>query len=117
MNARVKLLLLITYYNVPQMKEEHTVLSTKEQLHLLQLMLKYQVKILDYEPGKVTLSIGTWDEFEALFLQILEDLFANKLIHSYDIAHPEISIAFAEEMIHDATTIDLLLTYISKYQL
>lgn len=92
-------------------------ISTKDQLYLLNLMIKHGVKVLHYETGKVHVEIGTWHQYEDLFLQILQQLQDDKLITFFRINQNEIYIEFPKRLLSNQAQITKLLSYIDQYHL
>lgn len=92
-------------------------ISAKDKVHLLQLMFKYQLKVLTFEHGRAQIEIGTMEQYEDVISHILEDLQVEQLIESYHVTNNEIYIEFDEALVTNESNIKLLLSYVDKYRL
>lgn len=99
------------------MKGVSIVLTLFEKIKLLSLIERYQVELIDYEPGEITAKIHSWDEHELLFTSILERLIDEQYIFSVTKENDLFHIHYSKHLLNNRNTVVALLNILSDYNL
>lgn len=86
-------------------------------LYLLSLLTKYEVQLLAYSPGEVTVKIASLSRHRQKVQELIEHLRTEEAIYSIDIAEDIVTIQFDSEAITSKKNKQYIYSLIERFNL
>lgn len=87
------------------------------KLYLLSLIRKYGVNVVEYDIGLITISIATWNQYQDLFHDLMNESLNEPFIYSIKHNNGLVTIHYDESFLNDPFAIERLFILIEKYRL
>lgn len=92
-------------------------LTLKQKLQLLALIKKYDIELVSFNPGEITVRIHSWKENESLFSHLISYLTEKEYADEITQKDGLIFIRYSPTLLHDKKKIKKLLLTLEHFNL